>query len=112
MPGGRLKKNEFTTPLEDVITRKLKEELGENITYTLGASLVYMRHERKEKTPLGDNARIFAVGYEGTLLGGEITLPSHHQEFKWVDTQTLDPEKYFTGGWLKRVQEYLQYKEN
>lgn len=111
LPGGRLKKDEFSTPLEDVVTRKLKEELGENIRYTLGKPVVYMRHERKETTSVGDYARIFAVGYEGTFQSGEITLPSHHQEMKWVDIKTFSPEEYFTGGWLDGVREYLHLKK-
>ena len=110
LPGGRLKKDEFTTSLEDVISRKLKEELGDNITYELGKPIVFMRHEREEKTLLSDQARIFAVGYQATYIDGEIVLPSHHEEMKWVDMQTFSPEEYFTGGWLQGVKEYIQLK--
>lgn len=31
IPGGRIKKDEFEVPLEQVVTRKLKEEIGSNI---------------------------------------------------------------------------------
>jgi 8-oxo-dGTP pyrophosphatase MutT (NUDIX family) len=109
IPGGRLKKDEFDTPLEEVVKRKLKEELGE-IDYTLGKSIVFMRHERVESVPGNPTVRIFAVGYEATLNSGEITLPSHHTEMLWADLKDFKPEDYFTGGWLKGVQEYLEIK--
>ncbi|MBL7045592.1 MAG: NUDIX domain-containing protein [Parcubacteria group bacterium] len=46
LPGGRIKKDEFNAPLEEVIARKVKEELGEGVIYTLGKPEVLMRHER------------------------------------------------------------------
>ncbi|MEK7588907.1 MAG: NUDIX domain-containing protein [Patescibacteria group bacterium] len=112
LPGGRIKKNEFETSLEDVVKRKLSEELGDNIEYILGEPIVYMRHERKEVTPLGDTAKIFALGYVAKFLGGDIKLSPRHTEMFWVETENFKPEDYFTGGWLKGVQEYLKIKNN
>ena len=107
LPGGRIRKNEFDTPLEKVIERKMTEELGDAIKYTIGKPVVFMRHERQEATADKQTVRIFAVGYEGTLLDGEPRLGDHHVEMQWVDPMTFRPEAYFTGGWLKGVQEYL-----
>lgn len=36
LPGGRIKKDEFDVPLEQVIKRKMSEELGNEIQYALG----------------------------------------------------------------------------
>jgi 8-oxo-dGTP pyrophosphatase MutT (NUDIX family) len=107
IPGGRIKKDEFETPLESVIERKIKEELGPAVKYKLGPPKVFFRHERKEQR-LGELVRIFAVGYEAEYLGGEITLGDHHDKSEWVDIKSFKPEEYFTGGWLKGLQEYLQ----
>lgn len=110
LPGGRVRKHEFDVPLKDVIERKMNEEIGEHVSYTLGKPIVMMRHERVEQLT-GDEEnptiRIFAVGYEATLTNGEPRLGNHHVEMKWVDIDTFKPEEYFTGGWLKGVQEYL-----
>src|SRR3989338_4042264 len=48
LPGGRLLPDEFSVPLEKVVERKMKEELGANVRYTLGEPVVFMRHERDE----------------------------------------------------------------
>ena len=107
LPGGRIKKDEFNVPLEQVVVRKMSEELGDSVKYTLGKPVVHMRHERVESSPGNPTVRIFAVGYSATYEGGDIQLPSHHKQMLWVDLATFKPEEYFTGGWLKGVEEYL-----
>lgn len=136
MPGGRLKENEFSISLSAVIERKIKEELGDSIQYEVGEPIVFMRHERDEILPDGqkEKRRIFAVGYLATYMGpdaqsrenypqggnsrlsesgsagspvsGEIKLGKNHEKYEWVNINTFKPEDYFTGGWLKGIQEF------
>jgi ADP-ribose pyrophosphatase YjhB (NUDIX family) len=108
LPGGRIKKDEFETPLEKIIERKMFEELGDNVRYTIGKPVVFMRHERVEQSPGNPAVRIFAIGYEGNLDSGEITLSKRHTEMLWADLDSFEPEKYFKGGWLKGMKEYLK----
>ncbi len=112
IPGGRIKKDEFDTPLEQIVERKMAEELGANFQYKLGKPIVFMRHERTESVEGNPTVRIFAVGYQAKFLGGEIKLASHHTEILWVDIKTGKPEDYFTGGWLRGVQEYLTIRKS
>lgn len=112
IPGGRIKKDEFETPLEEVVARKMTEELGDGVKYSLGKPVVFMRHERVEKSPGNPTVRIFAVGYIATLESGEVKMTSHHTEMLWADTKDFNPEGYFTGGWLKGVSEYLKKKRS
>jgi ADP-ribose pyrophosphatase YjhB (NUDIX family) len=108
LPGGRIRYEEFKKPLESVIKRKLKEELGSLIKYQLGTSFVFMRHERKEAMPHGPKqARIFAIGYHAKFLGGTIHLSSHHTQYEWAPIKTFQPQKYFEGGWLDGVKTFL-----
>lgn len=107
LPGGRIKKDEFDVPLEQIIARKMREELGDDIHYTIDKPIVFMRHERQEAAPGNPTVRIFAVGYEGTLTSGEIKTSERHPELLWVDPKDFQPGQYFKGGWLKGVQEYL-----
>lgn len=111
IPGGRIKKDEFEAPLEAVIARKIREELGPDVKYQLGEPKVFFRHERKEQR-LGEMVRIFAIGYEGKYLDGEIQLGDHHDRYEWVDAKNFKPEDYFTGGWLKGLQEYQKAMVN
>ena len=110
LPGGRIKPDEFDVPLEDILRRKLREEVGEGILYDIGKPLVFMRHERVEATPEKPTVRIFSIGYGVRLTGGGVRLSPAHTEMQWVDIATFKPEEYFTGGWLKGVREYLAFR--
>ncbi len=111
LPGGRLKADEFETPLEDIIKRKMLEELGDDVRYTIGRPVVFMRHERREAVPGNPTVRIFAVGYEGALTGGEIRISERHTELLWADPENFQPGSYFKGGWLRGVEEYLEIQK-
>ena len=109
LPGGRLRESEFNTPLEKVVDREIKEEVGPDVKYKLGEPRAFMRHQRQEQTMAGKpQVKIFAIGYEAGYLGGNIKLSSEHTDLLWVDVKTFKPEKYFKGGWLKGVQDYLK----
>ena len=110
LPGGRLKYNDFDKPLEKVVERKMREELGKSVKYKLQKPVVFMRHERAELLPDGgtQKVRIFAIGYEARYLGGKINLGKNHEKSEWVIPGKFKPEKYFTGGWLGGVKEYLK----
>lgn len=115
LPGGRIRKHEFETPLEDVIKRKMDEEVGSHVKYELGKPIVMMRHERVEQLEGEDEnptVRIFAVGYEARLLEGEPRLGDHHVEMKWVRIDDYNAENDFEGGWLRGVEEYLNLKRS
>lgn len=108
LPGGRIKQDEFDAPLEKILRRKMGEELGHSADISVGKMpVVFMRHQRVEQAPGNPTVRIFALGYEGQLNGGDITLSPRHTEMLWVDPKDFKPEDFFTGGWLKGVQEYL-----
>ena len=111
LPGGRIKKDEFSAPLEDVVKRKLSEELGSDIGYIIDEKPeIFLRHERIEASPGNPKVRIFALGYIGKFLTGTITLSPRHTEILWVDPKTFVPENYFKGGWLTGVKEYLKQR--
>lgn len=111
LPGGRIRKDEFETPLDQIIKRKMREELGDGIEYEIGKKpVVFFRHERNEAGLGGQKVRIFGIGYDGKLVKGEIKLSELHTQSEWVDIATFKAEKYFMGGWLKGVKEYLEMK--
>jgi hypothetical protein len=106
IPGGRLLPDEFHTPFEKVIARKIKKELGSDVKYELlDSPPILIRHERVE-FELKKKVHIFALGYRAKYLGGKINLWKIHSEYKWVPINNFEPEKYFTGGWLEGVKAY------
>jgi len=111
LPGGRIKKHEFETPIKDIIARKIYEEIGTDLQYEVSDfPEVLMRHERVEASPGNPTVRIFGLGYRAQWKSGEPKLSEAHTEMLWVDLNNFNPEEYFTGGWLKGVQEYLVLK--
>lgn len=111
LPGGRIKKEEFYASLDQVIKRKMNEEIGSSLRYTVEKMpSIFMRHERKEAVEGNPLVRIFALGYQAEFQEGEIALSPRHTEYQWVDLKTFNPESYFTGGWLKGIQEYVKTK--
>lgn len=110
LPGGRIKKDEFEAPLENIIARKMSQELGDEVKYEVGKPLLFLRHERVEASEGNPTVRIFAVGYPAKWSDGEVHLSQRHTEMLWADPKTFKPEDYFTGGWLKGVKEYLAIK--
>lgn len=107
IPGGRLRQEDFETPLADVLKRKMSEEVGEDVKYELGEPAVFIRHERLEDA-LNERRRIFAIGYQAKYLGGEIKLGQYIKDYKWVSIKDFVPEDYFVGGWLKGVKEFQE----
>ncbi len=108
IPGGRIQKHEFEAALDDVIARKMIEEIGEDVKYELGDPKVFFRVERLEHSTQS-TVRIFAVGYEARYLGGEVELGKHHDKYEWVDLRIFKPDDYFEGGWLTGIKEYQNH---
>lgn len=107
LPGGRIKKDEFETPLPDIVARKMREEVGTDVTYELDETpKIFFRHERVE-AETGETVRIFALGFEAIYIRGDITLPEYMSSYEWVDVRTFNPTDYFQGGWLNGVKEYV-----
>lgn len=109
LPGGRIKKDEFDTPLEAVVERKIKEELGPMVEYKLGEpNNIFFRVERAEWGLQDQIVHIFAVGYDAEYIDGTVELGTYHDNMEWVDVDTFNPADYFTGGWLTGVEEYIK----
>jgi 8-oxo-dGTP pyrophosphatase MutT (NUDIX family) len=108
IPGGRLRSDDFDVALEVVLERKLREELGDDLRYSLGAPSVFFRHERPEAGLDGRRVRIFAIGFEADFLGGEIRLGPHHDRQLWVDAMSFPVHEYFVDGWLAGLRAYQE----
>ncbi len=111
IPGGRLRENDFEVDLNDVVKRKIQEELGGEVNYEIGESILFMRHERDEIISESEKSkrRIFAIGYRAKYISGEIKLGENHELYEWVSIKNFVAEDRFTGGWLKGVKEYQDF---
>lgn len=109
IPGGRLRKDDFTTPLLEVLKRKVAEEIGSKISYKITNEnpVCTFRHERLE-VGSGEVRRIFALGFEAVYEGGTIETGEYIESYTWIDLRTAKLADYLEGGWLKGVEEYVQ----
>jgi hypothetical protein len=110
LPGGRIRRDQFDVPLEEVLSGKITEELGNELKYQLGDIKTTFRVEREEVGRNGDKVRIFGLGYEAVYLGGDILLGEFHDKYEWIDLKSVDLENYKTdSGWVHLL---LPYQES
>lgn len=102
LPGGRIDNNEKKVPLEKILAREIKEEIGKNIKYQLGKPIFqYRRFHEKIKFP------IFITVYEGKYLSGKIKLSFEHSNYCWLIPQS----HRFKGKGFCYKEEYLTFKK-
>ena len=84
LPGGRIDNVERNVPLEKILAREIKEELGNKIKYKLGGPIFQFRRK-------GRNGACFNLltVYEAKFLGGGVELSFEHSDYEWTD-----PKKY------------------
>lgn len=105
LPGGRIDTDELETSLEEILSREIREELGEKIAYRIGRPLFTYRQQYFGK----GGPDIFMIVHEVELLDGEIKLSDEHNEFVWVDPKTfvMDASKVFSKEEYAAYQKYL-----
>jgi 8-oxo-dGTP pyrophosphatase MutT (NUDIX family) len=91
-PGGRINDDEYDVPLQAVVEREVREELGEDLKYELGKPVFQYRARFHDEGPF-----VFITVYEATYLSGTIRLSSEHSAFRWADktADILAKENFF-----------------
>ena len=97
IPGGRIRRDQFTTPLEVILAEKVVEELGSQVKYELHNVKTTFRVERDEVGREAEKVRIFGLGYEAKYLSGNISLGEWHDIYEWIDLKSVNLEDYRTG---------------
>lgn len=85
LPGGRIDKSEALVPLEDILAREIREELGDEVSYTFGRPLFNFRRLFPEQ-----NLNVFLTVYDLEYTGGEIQLSDEHSSFSWLTPSDMD----------------------
>ena len=109
LPGGRIRRDQFDTPIEEVLSGKILEELGPDLAYQLGEIKTTFRIERSEVGRGDEKVRIFGVGYEAKYLNGDITLGEFHDRFEWINIKTVNLADYSSvSGWVEKLDDYIK----
>lgn len=85
LPGGRIDNVEYRAPLEKIIAREVREELGPKLKYVLGKPLFCFRRLRRGKNL--NPAYVFLVVYDAEWIAGDINLSFEHSSYEWVDAK-------------------------
>ncbi len=85
-PGGRIDNVEYRTPVEKIIAREVREELGAKVKYVLGKPRFQLRRWTLWN---GKRTCIFCVFYEAKWVSGEIWLSAEHCAYEWIDARAF-----------------------
>ncbi len=109
-PGGRIDKDEFKTPMIDILQREVLEEVGDvevsinPVPVGVGRHLIFSKFTAtKEK-----DIPVLYLFFEASYIKGDAIISSEHSGIEWVDLENIDLEKYFTSGILEAVKMYLK----
>lgn len=104
LPGGRIDTDEFITPIEDIIDREVKEEIGD-IEYSLSKNPVsigrhpLIKHDKE--------IHILYVFFVAQYISGDIKISDEHGSFEWIKLSEIEPSKYFKSGLLEGIKGYI-----
>ena len=80
LPGGRIDAVEGRTPLEKILAREIREELGPTLRYQLGQPLFQFRRW----VPVFHTYNFLTV-YAGKYLRGDVRLSPEHRSWQWLN---------------------------
>lgn len=105
LPGGRIDDVEHDVPLEKILDREVREELGEMLKYKLGNPLFQFRRHFENK-----NFHVFITVYEADYLSGEIILSSEHSKYQWMHKKEFQFEEknFFSREEYEAFKKYLK----
>lgn len=108
-PGGRINENEQKIPLQEVIKREIKEELGGKIRYRIGPLAFQFRRYNQRK-----DHWVFINVYEANYISGDIQISDEHSGYEWVHLKSIRKsikwnKRYFCNQEMYRaLREYLK----
>ena len=86
LPGGRIDVGEEDALFSDIVSREVREELGEDIKFRLGSVLfVHRLGHTKEK-----EEGIINIVFDAEYVSGDIKLSNEHVSYEWVDGRSYE----------------------
>lgn len=107
LPGGKLSHGEESTPLQDILLREIKEELGPDIKVEIGDLVDIIR--RPWNKPGCESDMVFLATYECAYRGGKITLSEENCAYRWVTADDIVGYE-FIPGYLPVLQKFFEQK--
>lgn len=108
LPGGRIGVDEFETDFKDILTREVREEIG-NIRFRFNPKPVAVgRHLiQAVLTSEGKDIHVLYIFFEAEYQEGAVKVSREHQGHQWLNLEQIKLSQYFTSGILEGIQMYL-----
>lgn len=110
LPGGRIDEDEFSKPYTDILSRELREELGEAVKFSFSPLPVALgRHliPAKNSGKINQDIHVLLVFFEAQFLGGNVVISDEHTGFTWLDLNSIVLAEYFISGSLEGLKMYI-----
>lgn len=107
LPGGKIANGEEETPLEEILRREIREELGESFNVHIGKIIDVMRRPWNKPGALAD--QVMLVVFECIHQNGGIKLSHENNNFAWITAQELHQYE-FISGYLPVLEKYFNEK--
>lgn len=78
LPGGRTENTEYERPIEKILVREVREEIG-RVRYTLGKPAFQYRRWHSTR-----HVHILTTVYEAQYISGRVVLSEEHGSYEWV----------------------------
>jgi len=112
LPGGRAEKQEILRPLEEILLRETKEELGDQFEYKV-SSIFHAWIRKPDPTKniaqvyRDNDFCIFLIGILCEYKKGDVTLSPEHKNFRWVTKEEVETLE-FENTYKEAVQRYFE----
>jgi len=105
LPGGRIDEDEFETSYQEILSREIKEEVGD-ISFKIHPKPVALGRHRvapEHSGKLNRELHIIYIFFEADYLGGEIKISHEHAGYDWFDLNKISLPEYFKSGILEGI---------
>lgn len=107
LPGGRITGAEFTGPWHSALERELREELGTGLRAVIRSEPLFVF----DHLILEEQAPALGIAFQGSYLGGPLTLSDEHDHFEWVELSSYEPEGFFASTMARAVRRFQKCHE-
>lgn len=104
-PGGRISTDEMGTPLEKILLREIREELGDNLTLIVGALRFT---SQRTYTYDGVVHNVLCLFCEAIYISGEPVLSDEHNAWEWSKPCELLKDKSH----FQSEDEFIQFENH
>lgn len=104
-PGGRIDEVEHETPLQEVLDREVREELGNEIEYEVYQPIAQFRRHFESY-----DVHVFITVFAADYIAGEIKLSNEHSEFIWINPKehVFKESDFFSKEEFDAIMKYFQ----